>query len=123
MCLSKLDPDIFGLCYDSTHDQIDGPRPFDLIDGFGGRILAVHLSDRVKAHVDHVIPGEGFIAWTEMCARLRSARYPGPASMEVMMAHSSSKEPAAFLREAREAAVRIWSLIHGVPRREADCPT
>lgn len=35
---------IFGLCYDSAQDEIDGPRSFDLIDDFSGRTLAVQLS-------------------------------------------------------------------------------
>ena len=42
--LQNLDPSVFGLCYDSSHDQIDGPRPFDLIGEFDGRIFTVHLS-------------------------------------------------------------------------------
>ena len=111
--LRELDPAIFGLCYDSSHDQIDGPRPFDLIDEFRGRILAVHLSDRIKAHVDHVIPGEGFIAWQTMCAKLRSARYTGPILLEVMMTHSRFGEPSQFLHEAHQAALEAWELIQG----------
>ena len=110
--LLDLDPDVFGLCYDSAHDQIEGPRPFDLIDDFPGRIFAVHLSDRIKEHVDHVIPGEGFIAWPEMCANLRSAQYSGPILMEVMMTHSRFQEPTQFLCEAYRTAVETWKLIH-----------
>ncbi len=110
--LHELDPDVFGLCYDSAHDQIDGPRPFNLIDEFPGRIFAIHLSDRIKAHVDHVIPGVGFIAWPEMCAKLRSAQYRRPVLMEVMMTHSRFQDPIVFLREAHKAAVETWDLIH-----------
>ena len=110
--LQDLDPDVFGLCYDSSHDQIDGPRSFDLIDEFRNRIFAVHLSDRIKPHVDHVIPGEGFIAWPEMCAKLRSAQYSAPILMEVLMTHSRFRETAEFLREAHSAAVDTWNLIH-----------
>jgi sugar phosphate isomerase/epimerase len=110
--LHALEPALFGLCYDSSHDQIDGPRPFDLIEEFPGRIFGVHLSDRIAPHVDHVIPGEGFIAWPEMCAKLRSARYSGPVVMEVMMTHSRHREPERFLRAAHRAAVETWNLIH-----------
>jgi sugar phosphate isomerase/epimerase len=63
--------------------------------------------------VDHVIPGEGFIAWPEMCAKLRSAQYRGSILMEVMMTHSRFQEAAAFLREGHKAAVHTWDLIHG----------
>lgn len=110
--LRELDTEAYGLCYDSAHDQIGGPRPFDLIADFNDRVFAVHLSDRIKAHVDHVIPGEGFIDWKGMCAQLRSANFGGPILMEVMMTHSKFKEAAVFLREAHKAAVETWSLIH-----------
>jgi sugar phosphate isomerase/epimerase len=105
--LLELDPSIFGLCYDSSHDQIDGPRPFDLIDAFPDRIFAVHLSDRIADFVDHVIPGEGFIAWPELCQHLRQAHYRQPVMLEVMMKHSRFKEPGKFLREAYEAGITI----------------
>jgi sugar phosphate isomerase/epimerase len=110
--LPELDAARFGLCYDSSHDQIDGPRPFDLLDEFRGRVFAVHLSDRVKPFVDHVVPGEGFIPWSQMCAKLQSACYAGPATMEVMMQHSRFREPKVFLREAYNASIRTWQLIH-----------
>jgi sugar phosphate isomerase/epimerase len=109
--LGELDKVLFGLCYDSSHDQIDGPRPFDLIDEFRGRLFAVHLSDRIRAHVDHVLPGEGFIAWPEMCRRLRDARYTGTILMEVMMTHSRFLDAHDFLREAQAAARRTWEAI------------
>ena len=109
--LQALEPGVFGLCYDSSHDQIDGPRPFDLIDEFKNRIFAVHLSDRIRPHVDHVLPGEGFIAWPEMCAKLCWAQYSGPILMEVMMTHSRFQETAEFLREAHSAAADTWNLI------------
>lgn len=109
--LQETDTEIFGLCYDSAHDQIDGPRPFDLIDEFRDRIFAVHLSDRIKEFVDHVIPGEGFINWPEMCGRLCSAKYDRTVLMEVMMTHSKYQTPEEFLREAHHAAVESWNLI------------
>jgi sugar phosphate isomerase/epimerase len=36
--LADLDPEVFGFCYDSSHDQIDGPRSF-----------ALRLRDRLDA--------------------------------------------------------------------------
>jgi len=115
--LQETDTETFGLCYDSAHDQIDGPRPFDLIDEFKNRIFAVHLSDRIKEFVDHVIPGEGFINWSEMCGKLRSAGYNGRVLMEVMMTHSMYQTPEEFLREARHAAVESWNLINTAKHR------
>lgn len=109
--LPELDPTIFGLCYDSSHDQIDGPRPFDLIDEFNGRIFAVHLSDRIKPFIDHAIPSEGFIDWNTMCARLRAAHYSNPVLMEVMMQNSQFHDPKVFLKEAYNSSVETWWLL------------
>jgi sugar phosphate isomerase/epimerase len=113
MALHELDSDLFGLCYDSSHDQIDGPRPFDLINEFRDRIFAIHLSDRIREHVDHVIPGDGFIAWPDLCATLRLTNYTGPVLMEVMTTHSKYNEPVVFLREAYSAAARLGKIIYG----------
>lgn len=110
--LPELDSSTFGLCYDSSHDQMDGPRPFDLIDEFKGRLFTVHLSDCIKPFVDHVIPGEGFIDWSVMCDKLRSAHYTKPVFMEVMMQYSQFKEAKTFLHEAYKAGVYTWQLIH-----------
>jgi len=101
-----------GFCYDSSHDQIDGPRPFDLLETMGERLVAVHLSDRIGPFVDHVIPGEGFIDWDGLCDRLRAARLERPVLMEVMMQHSRWQDPAAFLNAAHDAAVGIWRAVH-----------
>ncbi|MFC2036244.1 sugar phosphate isomerase/epimerase family protein [Chloroflexota bacterium] len=110
--LPELDSSIFGLCYDSAHDQIDSPRQFNIIEEFQDRLFAVHLSDRINPFIDHVIPGEGFIDWLVMCDKLRMAHYKKPILMEVMMKHSQFKESKTYLREAYQAGVGIWQLIH-----------
>ncbi len=61
LAMPRLDPRWFGFCYDSAHDQIDGPRPFGLLADLSLRLRAVHLSDRVREFVDHVPPGDGWI--------------------------------------------------------------
>ncbi|MCY3712698.1 MAG: sugar phosphate isomerase/epimerase [Gemmatimonadetes bacterium] len=61
--LERLPSGYFGFCYDSSHDQIGGPKPFTLLESLADRLLALHLSDRIRDHVDHVVPGEGFIDW------------------------------------------------------------
>jgi sugar phosphate isomerase/epimerase len=94
--LPRLDRRAFGFCYDSSHDQIGGPRPFDLLDELGERLVAVHLSDR-REFVDHVIPGEGFIDWSVLAERLRATPFGGPLLLEVSVTHSAEKEPRRFL--------------------------
>jgi sugar phosphate isomerase/epimerase len=98
--LPRLDPRRFGFCYDSSHDQIGGPRSLDLLADLRPRLVAVHLSDRIAEFVDHVIPGEGFIDWESVAALLRAARFAGPLLLEVAVTHSAEKETEPFLRLA-----------------------
>lgn len=109
--LPRLDGDVFGLCYDSSHAQICG-RPLDLLDEFPDRLIAVHLSDRIGPFMDHVIPGEGLIDWSALCARLRAAGYDRPLLLEVHMKHSHFTEPRVFLAQAHEAGARMWRLMN-----------
>ncbi len=105
--LWEANPDHFGFCYDSSHDQIDGPRDFGLLKRLSGRLIAIHLSDRIQEFVDHVLPGEGFIDFSALCDVLAKAKIGFPLMMEVMTAHSSIKDPEVFLRAAKEAATDL----------------
>jgi sugar phosphate isomerase/epimerase len=116
--LPHLDPSYFGFCYDSAHDQIGGPRPFDLLIDLRHRLIAVQLSDRIRDFVDHVIPGEGFIDWSRVASVLRSTRFPGPLLLEVSMTHSSEQEPSGFLRLAHERAAQLHRHIYEQPSGE-----
>jgi sugar phosphate isomerase/epimerase len=109
--LDKLNPKHFGFCYDSSHDQIGGPRPFDLLKSLKERLLAVHLSDRIREFVDHVPPGEGFIDWIELTAILQTAPLPDTLLFEVAIEHSTEKNPKRFLQMAYECACQVDAMI------------
>ena len=100
LALRELDPRFFGFCYDSAHDQIGGPRPPELIDQLGDRLVAVHLSDRVRDFVDHVPPGDGFINWPIIMQSIGATDFAGPLLLEVLMVHSDEQDPARFLTRA-----------------------
>ena len=109
--LPKLDPRHFGFCYDSSHDQIGGPRPFDLLEELGDRLVAVHLSDRVREFVDHVPPGDGFIDWGTLCTLIRRSSFAGPVGLEVMVANSFEKDALEFLKLTHERGGQIYDKI------------
>jgi sugar phosphate isomerase/epimerase len=109
--LNWLNPKYFGFCYDSSHDQIGGPKPFDLLESLKERLIAVHLSDRIREFVDHVPPGEGFIDWTSLTAILRTAPFTGPLLFEIATEHSIEKDPKCFLKLAYERACQIEAMI------------
>jgi len=109
--LAELNPDYFGFCYDSSHDQIGGPRSFDLIHELRDRLVAVHISDLIEEFVDHVIPGEGFINWSKLAESLKKACFKGPFVIEVVMTHSRTKEPFEFLKLAYEKGNSLYEMI------------
>jgi sugar phosphate isomerase/epimerase len=82
-----------------------------LLERLSGRLIAVHISDRIREFVDHVIPGEGFIDFSKLCALLAKAKIEFPLMLEVMTANSSIKDPRAFLKAAKEASTDLENRI------------
>lgn len=109
--LLETDLTRIGFCYDSAHDQIDGPRSFALLQGLKHKLVAVHLSDRIKPFVDHVIPWEGFIHWDELCRILKDSNITFPLLFEAMTMNSAEKDPVKFLALAYERACRLYDKI------------
>lgn len=100
-------PDYIGFCYDSSHDQVDGPRPMDLLKKWKHRLIAVHISDRIKPFTDHVTIGEGFIDFKEMAEILKTVDIQFPLLLEVMKTHSCYKDTEEFLQKAYQGAMNI----------------
>lgn len=109
--LDSLPGEVFGFCYDSSHDQMGGPRQFTLLEAMSDRLLALHLSDRVREYVDHVIPGDGFIDWENLCGLIRNTDYCGPIALEVLMEHSRVKEKDESVRHAFAQAAKLYNLV------------
>lgn len=107
--LKLLDVECFGLCYDSSHDQVDGPRTFEFLEENKGRLIAVHLSDRIKPFVDHALPGEGFIDFEEIIKSLNAVDYSGTILLELLIENSNEKNRKAFLRKAFKEGCKIES--------------
>lgn len=72
----------FGFWYDSSRDQIDDPRSFDLLKRLSHRLIAGHLSDRIIESVDHVTIGEGFIDFDSMIDLLNPLNMKFPLFMK-----------------------------------------
>lgn len=102
--LKIANPEWIGFCYDSSHDQIDGPRPMELLKRQKDRLFAVHISDRIKEFTDHVTPGEGFIDFSEMTDILRDAKIEFPFLMEVMKTYSQYKDTEELLQATYRTA-------------------
>lgn len=105
--LPMLSGQYFGMCYDITHAQIDGPRDCSLIEEFGDRIIAVHISDRIREFVDHVVPGEGFIDFNYLLKVLANIGYDKPLLLEVLPDFTSYKEPNQLLMAVMKAGLEL----------------
>lgn len=107
----ETDYNSIGFCYDSSHDQIGGPKPFDLLMELSNRLVTVHLSDRLREFVDHVIPGEGFIDWNGLCPILKESEIRFPLLLEVMTTNDSEKDPVRFLNLAYKSGCDLYDRI------------
>ncbi|NNG47418.1 MAG: sugar phosphate isomerase/epimerase, partial [Deltaproteobacteria bacterium] len=47
------------------------------------RLIHVHASDNHGQKDDHLVPGRGTIAWSEVFAGLREIGFPGPFTVEL----------------------------------------
>lgn len=110
--LEIANPDVIGFCYDSSHDQIDGPRPMKLLEDWKHRLIATHISDRIKPFTDHVIPGEGFVKFEEMIRIMKTAKIDFPFLMEVEKTHSKYKQEEEFLRNTYSEAYKLINEIN-----------
>lgn len=109
--LKLADPNYIGFCYDSSHDQVDGPRPMVLLEKWKHRLTAVHISDRIKPFTDHVTIGEGFIHFNEMVEIFRTIEFDFPFLMEVMKTYSQYKDTKEFLEKTYAEAYSVVSKI------------
>lgn len=111
--VNNSNSEYFGFCYDSSHNQIDGPCSFDLLNRNVNRLKAVHISDRVREFVDHVTPGEGFIDFSEIAKIIHSANPTFPLLMEVSTEHSKYKKADEFLSVTYKQALKLYNSING----------
>lgn len=111
--VNNSDPKYFGFCYDSSHDQIEGPHSFDLLKRNANRLKAVHISDRIREFVDHVTPGEGFIDFEQIIKIIHSENPSFPLLMEVMTTHSKYKNADEFLSVTYNEALKLYNKING----------
>lgn len=96
----------YGFCYDSSHDNLVA-KTFALLERYGSRLLATHISDNRGEEDDHLLPFEGCYDWPGFYTLFSRIPFQGIFLLEVEMRASMFKEPEVFLREAFERGERI----------------
>lgn len=100
-----LDSENLRLCYDSSHDYLEGEKGSILRD-LGSFISTTHLSDNDGEKDRHWLPKEGIVDWKETMTLLREKGFRGPLSMEVFPKKREEK-PEVFLKRAYQ---RVYEL-------------
>lgn len=107
--LEEFDSPNYGLCYDSSHDQLSETEPYTLLEKYADRLLAVHLSDNDGQDDRHWIPFSGIVDWDHVCGVLREVRFAGPLLLEVE--RSSGQDVEQFVLETSQAGERLMKMI------------
>lgn len=80
--LDSIKSPMLGLCYDSGHDYIWSPVPYELLKKYKDRLYAVHLHDNMGKNDDHLPPGKGKINWNIVRTRIENSSYKGSYTLE-----------------------------------------
>lgn len=89
----------FGWCYDTGHAKSCGFAP-DVLVGYPAP-LSLHIQDNLGHGDDHLLPGDGAIAWDDVTAVLRRIGYAGDCVLE---AHH---QPLAAKNERERKSILI----------------
>lgn len=99
-----IDPEVFGVCWDSGHNFAYTPD-YDPLARYGGRILTVHLHDNDGKTKDgppsttddaHFLPFDGCLPWESRMRDLRAAGYEGPLVLEVKRVRAPCRNIPAY---------------------------
>lgn len=104
--LERIDNPGYGLCYDSSHDNLT-PEPMTILEKFGRRLVTTHISDNLAENDDHMLPFEGSFQWDRFCELFSQIQFEGIFLLEVEIRKSAFKPPQEFLNEAFSRARRL----------------
>lgn len=109
--LERIQSTYLGLCYDSSHYNLSDKQDYHLLDNYGGRLAATHLSDNDGIKDRHWLPGQGVINWNRVAEHFPTG-YRGCLTLEVYPTKEESKNsPQSFLKKAYESLAKVQALI------------
>ena len=80
--LDTIKSPMLGLCYDSGHDYIWSPAPYELLSKYSDRLYAVHLHDNMGKNDDHLPLGQGNVNWDAVKCGILNSMYSGSYTLE-----------------------------------------
>lgn len=109
----RLDPEIFGICWDFGHANrcdLDHLRSLEQIAPY---LRVIHCHDNKKFEDDHFIPYFGSVPWNSILPKLKQIGYTGNLNMEVHVFYktlptSLRMEGLRFMRTVGEKMIEIF---------------
>lgn len=96
----------YGLCYDTSHDNLV-TTPLAILERFKDRLITTHIADNQGVRDDHMLPFEGYFPWDKFCRVFSAIRFDGIFLLEVEMRRSAFSKPQQFLSEAFLRGARL----------------
>jgi sugar phosphate isomerase/epimerase len=97
--LNEISNDKFGFCYDSSHDNLT-LEPLTILEKYGSRLIATHISDNYGENDDHMLPYGGLFNWKRFCDLFSNIKLNGIFLLEVEVRKSTFQNTTNFLNEA-----------------------
>lgn len=110
----RIQSDYLGLCYDTSHDFLYSPRPGELLEKWGHRLLVTHLGDNDGAMDRHWLPGSGILNWREIAGWLPMTSYDGALNLEVFSKDPEHETAQDFMTSAYQSIQWLNDLLQGV---------
>jgi len=105
--LEALNPRIFGICFDSSHANIN-PGTFEMFRRVSHPIITTHLSDNHGAYDEHKPPFTASVDWNATIELILRNGYHGPWLLEVT---NGGADPLEVLAVMRNSAEKLKELI------------
>lgn len=110
--LSNIESKYLGLCFDTSHAGLYSSKVTHLIESFGDRIVATHISDNDGIDDCHWPPHQGVIDWNSVITELSSTNYKGYISLEIFPKEVDNEiSPLEFLKKAYKKGLDFKRLI------------
>jgi len=105
--LDTLDPEVVGICFDSSHANIT-PGTYEMFDHIEHPIINTHLSDNNGQYDEHKPPFTAAINWRDVFRLLIGKGFRGPWLLEVT---NGGWDPQGVLEEMGKSIGRMETVI------------
>lgn len=77
------DDELFGICWDTGHANLNQINQPEAIRQIGKRLKALHINDNRGTRDDHLLPYLGYVDWAPVLKALRDVEYSGDFTYEI----------------------------------------